>query len=367
MAIVGAGVSGALVAARLADDGHDVVMIDRRPLLTGSTRASTAMIQFELDTPLTKLSDQIGAKAAARAYLRSYRAVQSLKQVIKRHGISCGWRDRHALYLAGNEMGWRGLEGEARQRAKLGLPSEFLAQGPLRDRFGIDRTGATWSEGAAELNPVQLAAGCLRAARRLGARIYAPHEIKKVDATGRGVDLTTSEGAVVSARRAIFATGYEVVDPIPKGAFEITSSWAIATKPLDPTALWPSRCLIWEAADPYLYIRTTPDNRIVAGGEDSGLTDPDRRDSATTNKAMQILAKVERLLPGRKLELDYAWAGAFAESSTGLAHIAPIDGWPACLAVLACGGNGITFSQIAAELASRWVRGREDPDADLFR
>ncbi|MBK8197471.1 MAG: FAD-binding oxidoreductase [Acidobacteria bacterium] len=367
VAVVGGGVSGALTALALCRTGLDVVVVDRREPGSGSTLASTAMIQFEIDTPLTKLADQIGARKAERAYLRSYAAVAGLGALVHELGISANWIDRQALYLAGPEMGFRGLKAEAVHRAKIGLPSEFLPGAELRDIYGIDRTGAIVSGGAAELNPIQLTAGCLRAARRLGCRVYGGQEVVRVEASARSVVLRTGEGGEISCRRAVFATGYEVVDGLPRDRFDITSSWAIATKPIPPAEFWPGRCLIWEAADPYLYLRSTPDNRIVAGGEDSGLKDADRRDAAVPAKAEKILRSVERLLPGRKLEIDYAWAGAFAESPTGLPLFEEIDGLPNCLAILGCGGNGITFSYVASEIASQWAKGRSDPDRDLFR
>ncbi len=367
VAIVGAGISGAIIALMLAEAGHDVVIIDRREPIQGSTIASTAMIQFELDTPVSELADKIGAKSAERAYLRSAQAVNALLDLIGRHDIACGAKPRSALYLAGNAMGRRRLRDEATYRARIGLDSTFLDQGTLRDRFAIDRTGAILSTGAAELNPAQCAAGCLRAAQRFGARIYAPIAVDKIATAKEEIELTTELGGLVSARRVIFATGYEVAPGVPKGEYDIISSWAIATKPLPSSSFWPLRCLIWEASDPYLYLRSTADNRIVAGGEDSEVTDPKRRDQAIAIKSKALLAKVEHLLPGRRLAIDYAWAGAFADSPTGLPHIAEVDGMPNCLSVLGCGGNGITFSMVAAEVACHWVVGRTDPDSDLFR
>lgn len=367
VAIVGAGISGAIIAVMLAEAGHDVVVIDRRQPIHGSTLASTAMIQFELDTPLTELADKIGAPSAERAYRRSKQAVGALIGLIRHHNIRCSLKLRSALYLAGNTMGRRALQDEATYRRRIGLSSEFLDQKMLADRFAIDRTGAIFSSGAAELNPVQCAAECLRAAKRLGARIYSPVSVEKIEAAAAGVELTTAAGSRISARRVVFATGYEVAPGIPERGFTITSSWAIATKPLEASAFWPSRCLIWEASDPYLYLRSTNGNRIVAGGEDSGLTDPKRRDQAIAAKSKALLAKLERLLPGRRLAIDYAWAGAFADSPTGLPHITEVAGMPNCLSVLGCGGNGITFSMVAAELARAWAAGRTDPDADLFR
>ena len=366
VAVVGAGISGALVALKLTEQGHDVVIVDRREPGRGSTLASTAMIQFELDTPLTELSDRIGAKNAARAWRRSFEAVKTLGNVIGRHGFSCGWKPRDALYLAGNEAGARALKTEAEERARIGLPSRFLDKHELASEFGMDRTGAILSGGAAEVNPAQLAAACLRKAQHFGARIYACHDIVRATPTKEGVDLETGEGAVISARRAVFTTGYEIMPGLPRSKFDIVSTWAMATKPIPAKAFWPTRCLVWEASDPYLYMRTTADNRILVGGEDSGLNDADRRQAAIPNKSQRLLEKLRTLLPGRELEIDYAWAGAFADSPTGLPYFSELEDLPHCYAVLGCGGNGITFSVIAAEVVEHWLKARRDPDAELF-
>ena len=55
--VVGAGISGALMAHALAPRYERVVVVDRRAPLHGSTSASTAMLQFEIDEPLTMLSE----------------------------------------------------------------------------------------------------------------------------------------------------------------------------------------------------------------------------------------------------------------------------------------------------------------------
>jgi glycine/D-amino acid oxidase-like deaminating enzyme len=38
-----------------------------------------------------------------------------------------------------------------------------------------------------------------------------------------------------------------------------------------------------------------------------------------------------------------------------------------CYAVLGFGGNGITFSALAAQMLQRMLAGLDDPDADLFK
>ncbi len=364
--IVGAGISGSLCALELAAAGHDVVVLDRREPGSGSTVASTAMIQFELDTPFIELVKKIGRAKAVRAYKRSFKAVADLGKLIAKHDIDASWRDRQALYLAGNEMGFRGLQAEVVARQAIGLPSEYVSQDDLMSRYGIDKTGAILSDGSAELDPATTAASCLRAAQRLGAVVVSPCTVVDAVSTRDGIVLNTATGEQITSKKAVFTTGYEVIAGIPRDAFDIISSWAVATQPLSVSELWPGRCLIWEAADPYLYLRTTADNRILAGGEDSKLTSASRRAAAIPAKSKALLRKLQTLLGKPDLKIDYAWAGAFADSPTGLPVIKELPNLPGAMAILGCGGNGITFSTIAAQIVRQWAAGKKDSDLDLF-
>lgn len=366
VAIVGGGISGAITALVLSAAGHDVVVVDRRQPGSGSTVASTAMIQFELDMPLTTLAKKIGKTDAVRAYRRSLKAVADLCRLIEDHGLDAALVERDALYLAGNVLGSRALEEEARARRAAGLPSSFLSKTEVAEQFGIVTTGAIVSRGSAEIDPARTAAACLAAAQCNGAEICSPCEVVAIETSHEGVVLALKSGERLRSRKVIVATGYEVIDGLPRDDFDIVSSWAVATKPVDPSSLWPSRCLIWEAAKPYLYLRTTADDRILVGGEDSGLRSADRRRAAIPAKGRTLLAKASKLLRRDDLEIDYAWGGCFADSPTGLPLIRPLSGMPDVLAILGCGGNGITFSVIASDIAKAWMRGRRDRDASLF-
>ena len=249
IAVVGGGVSGALTALALVDAGFDVVVIDRRMPGCGSTAASTAMIQFELDTPLTELIKKIGRQKAVRAYKRSLQSVKHLKALATKHDINAGWIDRDALYLAGDEMGWRALRQEAKLRKAAGLPSQYLDKEALFEQFAIDRTGAILSKGAAELNPAQLTAGALRAAQASGgARLYGECEVTHIERGANGITLSVGSRASITAQKVILATGYETVSGLPSNLFDITSSWAIATEPIADDDFWPTKCLISEPA-----------------------------------------------------------------------------------------------------------------------
>jgi len=131
-------------------------------------------------------------------------------------------------------MGSRGLQAETAARQAIGLPSHDLTRAQLAAQFGIDRTGAILSDGSAELDPAQTSAACLRIAQSLGARVLAPVQVESVAQRDGGLRLITTDGPTIACKKLIFATGYEIVKGVPRSAFDIVSSWAIATKPVDP-------------------------------------------------------------------------------------------------------------------------------------
>jgi glycine/D-amino acid oxidase-like deaminating enzyme len=141
----------------------------------------------------------------------------------------------------------------------------------------------------------------------------------------------------------------------------------IGTAPLLPETLWPSCALVWEASDPYLYMRTTGDHRIIAGGADEEIVEAAARDSLTEKKVGELLAKVAaRFRPIAPAQLAYVWSGVFGETDDALPLIGAIPGMPGCYAAFGYGGNGITFSAIAAEMIDRLLQGERDPHEDTF-
>ena len=366
VAIVGAGITGAFMARELSRD-HSVAVLDRRPPLTGSTLASTAMLQWEIDLPLTALSDKIGTEQARRAYLRSFDAVQALKRIVAEERIVCGLKEQSSLYLAGDTYGHRALEAEAKARAEIGLDSSYVGPAELRERFGIDRTGAIFSTGSASADPGRLAAGLLRRAQANGARVYSPVEVMKAVSDPDGVTLLTDAGHAVRAKHLIFCCGYEFPEGVPTPGANIISSWALASKPRATCPRWLRDTLVWEGSDPYLYFRMGGDGRLIVGGEDEESPDAHEDQAKLKRKRDTIAAKLKGLLPDLEFEVDYSWAAAFGESSDSLPAIAPVPDMDHSWAVMGLGGNGITYSVIASQVVSTALRGGADPDADLYR
>lgn len=363
--VVGCGISGAMAAEALAARGLSVVMIDRRGPLMGSTAATTALVQYEIDQPLSRLAPMIGRPGAKRAWRRSRLAVANLDAHIAERGIECRLGRRPSLYLAGDMLGAHELEAEARARRDAGIHALFLPRAELKARYGIDRAGAIVSHGNLALDPRKLTSGLIATAIESGARVYAPVEAKAFHHHGAGVDVETANGPAIRAGHVVLATGYELVDFVPQDGHRVISTWAIATRP-QPRAIWPEAAFMWEASDPYLYLRATHDGRVICGGEDEPFTDEGARDALIATKTARISAKLAKLVPGIDATPAFAWTGAFGTTGPGLPIIGPIPGKPHIFSVMGYGGNGITFSRIAAEYLEATLCGRGDADADLF-
>lgn len=363
--IVGMGISGAMMAEALTRDGHSVICIDRRGPLKGSTAATTALVQFEIDQPLITLSSMIGGDAARQAWRRSRLSLLNLRGRIAELDISCRAAGTPSLYLAGNRLDASDLRREAQARREAGIGASILTRQPLRETFGIDRAAAILSHGNLALDPRKLTSGLLSAALQRKARFHAPAEATAIEDNRLGVTVATRDGPVIKASHLVLATGYELLDIVPSTGHRIISTWAIATRP-QPKKLWPLAAMLWEASDPYLYVRATSDGRVICGGEDEEFTDEERRDALTEQKTDRLEKKLANIFPQLDTAAEFAWSGSFGATGTGLPIIGTLPGHPRVHAVMGYGGNGITFSQIASEIVSASIAGRKDTDGSLF-
>ena len=362
--VIGAGISGALIAENLNDAGLNVVILDRRGPGQGSTPASTAMLQYELDTPMVLMAKRIGRERTERIWRRSRLAVDALRERTERLGIKADTATRGSIYLNGNVLDAEGLADEADARRRAGFEVELLKPAAVKDRYGIAGRHAIVGYGNYSADPRQLAAGYLNVAIDRGARLYAPVDVTDVEPSNLGVLIHTDQGRQISANHLVVATGYEMMKGIPRKGNKIISSWSIATKP-QPRNIWPTAAMIWEANDPYLYIRTTPAGEVICGGEDEEISDAEERDAKIEAKTKALSRKLAALLPNIDAAPVHAWAGSFGDSAVGTPTIGRIPGMANCYAAMGYGGNGITFSMMAAQMLRGLITGYGDGDSEL--
>lgn len=368
VAILGAGITGALVAHHLIDAGIDALVLDRRDVGWGSTAVSTSLLQYEIDVLLTDLSAMRGTSEAARAYLACRDAIGKLEQLARGVGTGVGFERKKSLYLAAKKRDHKTLQTEAALRRSIGIEVDYLTEADVAARFAFRRPAALLSHDAAQVDAYAFTHALFRDAVRRGLRVFDRTTVTDIDANDHRVTLATADGCVVHARRLVFASGYETRDFLEQRVARLVSTFALVSEPLRTIEGWgEGECLIWEHARPYLYLRTTSDGRVIVGGEDEAFRDPGHRDRLLPRKTDKLLERFRGLFPAIDLEIAFSWAGTFGETKDGLAYIGTQRDWPSSYFALGYGGNGITYSLIAAEIIRDALLGRVHEHADLFR
>ena len=364
--VLGAGISGAMVAHRLARSGREVVVVDKRNVACGSTSATTALLQYEIDVHLVDLERRIGKRDARRAYRACYASIDLIEKLVTQVSSPCAFQRRPSVYLAATPPDARILLRECAARRAAGIQVEYLDAAELATRFDFRRPGALVSAQAAQLDAYRLTHALLARATQAGARVYDRTTILEIEPQRRDVRLKTTDGLAIRAGQIVMATGYESQQYLSRKVVTLKSTFALASEPMPALPGWWQRCLLWETARPYLYLRTTSDRRVIVGGEDISFRDPQLRDRLVDKKAKRLAQRFSELFPRIPINIDCAWAGTFGETKDGLACIGQVRQWPRCHFALGFGGNGICYSALAADIIERALEGRRHPNAHLF-
>lgn len=365
--ILGGGITGALIADALVREGADVVLLEKRDIAGGSTSASTCLLQYEIDTPLNELIESMGKADAERAYWVCHESIDKIERLALELDNRSGFQRKKSVYLASRAGDVKGLKKELTAREKAGFDVEWLGETDISSKFSFQRPGAILSRQAGEIDAFHLAHQLINRASGTGAKIFDRTTMTGFDSTGDGIELKTDRGFRVQAKHLVFATGYESVNYLPEKIVSLNSSFALVSKPLAQFPGWHDRCLLWETARPYFYMRTTADSRALIGGMDDPFRNPPRRDAMVPKKSEKLAGAFRKMFPAIDLEIAYSWAGTFGETKDGLAYIGQVRQMPRCHFACGFGGNGITYSITAAEIISAAILGRPHPDARLFR
>ncbi len=366
--ILGGGITGALIAWHLAEAGVEAVVVDRRHIGMGSTCASTCLLQYEIDTPLYRLATLVGEKKAARSYHLCIEAIRQLEEIARNLSVPAGFERRPSLYFASRKADLEELSREYVMRRKHGIRVEQWSAEDLVAKFRFRAPGALYSPAdGAQADAYALTHGLLQAARARGVQIFDKTCVTDVRHRARSVVLQTEHGPVITARKLVIASGYESYRYLEKNPVRLHSTYALVSEPYEADPLWHENAMIWETARPYLYLRTTTDRRVLAGGRDEPFRDPRRRDRLLTGKTRGLARDFEKMFPAlAPLRVDFSWAGTFAETRDGLPYIGTVPERPNTYFGLGFGGNGVTFSQIAARIIRDAVLGKRNPDARIF-
>ncbi|HZG70136.1 MAG TPA: FAD-dependent oxidoreductase [Chondromyces sp.] len=366
--VIGAGEAGSLCTYMLTEKGVKVVVVDKRSVGRGSTSANTGLLQFASDKTLTSCINTLGKEEGVRYYTLSLEAVKSIGTICSKLAFDPQFIPRESLYYASSEEDIPALKQEYETLKKYGFEVSYWDTEKIQKHYSFAKPGAIFSSGDAEINPYRFAHALIYTSHQNGAKVYEHTEIQRHTADKGGITFFTKDNKKIRAKKAIIAAGYEAQEIKKNPNAVLASSYAIATQPFEDFSGWHNRSLVWETARPYLYIRTTADNRIIVGGEDEPTNITAERDAMLLNKKEVLLNKLHELFPEYKdAKADYFWSATFGGTHDGLPLIGEQEEFPHCYFPLGYGGNGTVYSTIAAEILSEIIVNGSHPDADLFK
>ncbi len=364
--IIGGGISGALMLYSLIGAGIDAVLVDKRRFGTGSTCASTALLQYQVDVPLTTLQKKIGVENANKAYKDCAYAVDRIEAIAADIGFE-GIHPRPTLYKAADSRGAKLIESEYKLHESLGFNVELYDASEIKSKFGFEAPLGLFSNHSAETDAYAFMHHLLDWCTQRGARVYQFTEILKLKSTKTGVEAITQYTSKIKASKVIYATGYEIDEKLYRDIVNLQTTFAYITTPCGVKEPWYRNSLIWDTASPYHYLRTTSAGGIIVGGEDIRGNDPKRRERLLDRKVRKLEKHFVKLFPNLNVTVEFKWAGTFGSTRDGLPYIGTIGGEPNIFYSLGFGGNGITFSVLASEIIRDMIKGSTPPNADLYK
>ena len=224
---------------------------------------------------------QLGAERALLAYRACAASFEHARAPLSRAAAgSLTTSGAKACTWPKNEGAVAALQAELAARRAAGFACEWLEQRRAAASLSVAGAPAQSCRRSAP-NSIRCASrtALMAGVERHGVRVVRAHAAStEITERGAGLRLTTEGGHTVDAAHVIVAAGFESLDFLPRQVADIDNTYALVTEPLADRQRATRLPLIWESARPYLYLRGTPDGRLMLGGADVPFKNAAARD-----------------------------------------------------------------------------------------
>ena len=364
--IVGGGVTGSILGYYFSKEGIDSVILEKSRIAHGSTSITTSLLQYELDSNLMSLMESVPSEQVINSYKLGITALKEIEKFINENGNGCNYIKRDTLLYTAKDLEKKEIYEEYKIRKENGFNVKFINE--EENPFSFDlKAGLYAIEGGAELDPFKYTHQLLEVATNNGLRVYENTPVIDVKYNEEYVEAITSYNHKVKGKILVLATGYNT-ELFTDRSFGIkTYTYNIATKPLRDIKGWQNNVLIRDNESRYNYFRTTSDNRIIAGGEDTPFTD-----NFNPKIAIEKYNILEQRLKNmfneiNDIKIEYKYCGAFASTKDNLGFIGKDPNKDKLWYALGYGANGILFAILGGLMLPKLYKGEEDEYLKYFK
>jgi glycine/D-amino acid oxidase-like deaminating enzyme/nitrite reductase/ring-hydroxylating ferredoxin subunit len=353
--VVGAGIAGLSVAARLAEEGWRVSVLDRAGIGGGETGRTTAHLTAVLDARFVRLERLHGTEAARLVAASHLAAIAAIEGRAAAASDDCAFRRTDAFLFDDRERDREALVAEAEAARRAGLAVDLLPRAPLPFETGA----CLRIRDQAQLHPLRYLHALADVVEARGGRLWRGEATGFHD--GDPVRVETSGGQVVTARTLVIATDSPVNDRVVIHTKQPSyRTYAIAFERRGEV----QDGLFWDTEDPYHYVRvaeTADGDVLIVGGEDHRTGQADDAEARYGR-----LEEWARARMGALGAVTHRWSGQVQEPVDGLGYIGRNPGDRHVFVATGFSGNGMTHGALAGLVIGDLALGRENPWAKLY-
>jgi len=309
VAIVGGGYAGMCLALGLAERGvRDVALLESHGIGHGASGRNGGFVFGGYSLGEDALLRQLGLERAQRLYGATTRAVDLIRERIRKYAIECDAVDAGVIWA-----NWFRDPEILRARQSLlketyGVEWEWLPEAQFRSVIHSRRYhDGLLERNALHLHPIDYLHGMVRAAQGQGVRFHEHSRVRHVERDGVHWRVKTAGGEVKAQTVVLACGGYlaKLEREVDRAILPI-ATYVMATEPLGERL---QECLHTEAAIydtrfAFDYYRPLKDTRLLWGGR---ISIRDRSPEGVKKLLMRDLLRVFPQLEGVKI--DYAWSG----------------------------------------------------------
>lgn len=368
--IIGAGVSGAITAYYMAEEGYNVTVVDKNIIGYGSTSGNIGMLDVQLGMETSKLIKIIGEKKTKKCYELMLDSIEELKKITNKllNKNSIGLKKCNSIYYTNKYMNKNSIVKEYNSKINLGIGTKFLNENSLIDlRYGLQI-----ENGSSIINVYEFTKEIIAyIAKKDNVRIYEHTEITDIKSKEEYVLAATNNNFKIKANKIIITEGAEFVKYFPDTPIELYKTYNIVTESIDALKNYDTNFTARDVENPFNYFRFTDDNRIVFGGQISKWTEKDLNDEVSkqiSNSKYKRLFKTlqETFYPIKDITARYCFNSVFAETKDTLPLIDELPNMPNVYCNLSYGINGVLFSVIGAKMLKEINREYYARDMHIF-
>ena len=340
--IVGGGITGISTALLLQEAGKRCLLLEAKNLAFGTTSGTTAHLNTILDLTYAQIEKKFGEENTKFVLAAVMEAINIVEENVKKYGIDCDFEEKYGYLFSTNENQTKQLEAAFEASKRAGCDVAYSDTIPIP----VDFEKALVFKRQAQIHPAKYVYALAKAFGDAGGQILQHCRVTNVEDKQKEIlNVTTSSGNF-TAHNVVYATH------IPPGVNILhfrcapyrSYAMAVTLKGNYPEDL------CYDLHDPYHYYRTQETTGIkyfIAGGEDHRTAEV--KDTEDCFKRLEHYVRkhfdVENVL--------YKWSSQYFDPADGLPYIGHLPGNPNTVFVATgFGGNGITYSQIAAKILS---------------